>query len=214
MSKKGWTAEESALLEELARSARGSGGSLSEVFRTVAERTGRMPNSVRNRYYSRAREEGRKTAEVRRFSAEETDALVLSMLERMGSGSSLRAAALELAKGDAGLMLRYQNKFRSLMLKKPALIREIAQKHGLSPVPAKRERKQGSAEELEMLRGLVSEQAEELARRHERILLLTSGYERLCALTEQLIACMRGGMPVDAGADALLDAAKKPAGNK
>lgn len=189
MSKKAWTDEESALLERLVSEALESGGSLSDAFMSAAEAMGRKPTGVRSRWYSSRRGE---RAGIRRFSQEETEALVRGMLEQLLQGRSTRGAALALAGGDAALMLRYQNKFRSLVQKDPLLIGEIAKKHGLSPVPAIPSGSRGA--ELNTLRRLVSEQSMELDRRHERIVLLGNAVTRLCGLIEQL-AALRGEEP-------------------
>lgn len=196
MGRTGWTQIETQRLMELADKARESGRPLSEAFRQAAEETGRKPDSVRNRYYALMRESGSCAAVSRPFTEDEARELARDMLLSMSGGRSVRGAALELAGGDASLMLRYQNKFRSLEERRPELIREIAAEAGLSPVPAKRRVKPRENAELERLRALAAEQAEELKRRHERIAALGACFYKLCGLTRELIsASKRGRIP-------------------
>ena len=49
------------------------------------------------------------------------------MVNGIKQGKSVRQIVLNLAKGDAKLALRYQNKFRSSMLSRPELTRELKQ---------------------------------------------------------------------------------------
>ena len=91
----------------------------------MSEMTGRKPNSIRNYYYLKLRESGEhtKTAFVP-FGDEEVSMLLKEMLTGQATGKSVRGIALELADGDKKAMLRYQNKYRSLLKSDPELVRQ------------------------------------------------------------------------------------------
>lgn len=110
--------------------AKNENKSLLEAFKIFAKKTGRKPNSVRNFYYQevenlktdlkRAEELGispekHNVVNAKKFSNEETKKLVKEILRQKCLGSSVRKACLNLANGDAGKMIRYQNKFRSVL---------------------------------------------------------------------------------------------------
>jgi len=105
------------------------------VFDTVAGETGRKPNSVRNYYYTamRSRIAGREEpALVRRvrssftpFTDEEIRQLLRTILNRQASGMSVRACAMALGGGNRSRMLRFQNKYRSLLKNRRPLVEEV-----------------------------------------------------------------------------------------
>ncbi|MBO4563792.1 MAG: hypothetical protein J5772_09330 [Clostridia bacterium] len=189
MKKSGWSTDEDRLLSELAAAAERSGGSLSGVFREAADMLGRRPDSVRNHYYAMLRESGESAAQFRPFTKEETERLVSHMLRRKAEGCSVRRAALELAGGDVSLMLRYQNKYRSLLAKKPRLIDEIAESLDL-PSPSAPESKLCGAEPLDRrtLMAMLEAKNAELKKQHERFMLLHAMFTKLCELDRGLIA--------------------------
>ena len=105
---------------------------LTKLFESYAKKSGRMPNSVRNYYYNelenllsnekRAKKLGidvnlHQKNNSKEFSCEETKDLVISILKNTAKGMSVRKACLSLADGDINLMVRYQNKFRSVVVK-------------------------------------------------------------------------------------------------
>ena len=105
---------------------------LTKLFLGYAQKSGRMPNSVRNYYYNeldnllsnikRAKKLGidvglHQKNDPKEFSIEETKELVMSILKQTSKGMSVRKACLTLADGDIGLMVRYQNKFRTVVVK-------------------------------------------------------------------------------------------------
>ena len=122
----GWSAEEDALLFEAVGSAREGGASLKAVFDSVAARTGRRPNSIRNYYYARVKQEGNSRAILPHnpafvpFSDEEIHKLLVTVLTAQAKGMSVRACTLQMGNGDNRAMLRYQNKYRSLLKSNPA----------------------------------------------------------------------------------------------
>ena len=128
----GWSAQEDALLFEAVRIAREAGAPLKAVFDDVAERTGRRPNSIRNYYYARVKQENGENAQLQHnpafepFTDEEIRHLLTTVLGAQARGVSVRACTLEMGDGDNRAMLRYQNKYRSLLKSNPALVRRIA----------------------------------------------------------------------------------------
>ncbi len=175
MRRKGWTDEENALLYELTDGARASGGSLSGAFRTIARATGRQPDSVRNRYYALLREKGVSTGSFTPFSPGEADELMEKMTALIGRGCSVRRAAFVLAKGDAKLMLRFQNKYRAML--KPAAASE---KTSSRTPPEAEPDTAGYAQRLRDLNDTVKEQ-------HERFMALHSMFTELCGINRELI---------------------------
>jgi len=128
----GWSAEEDSLLFEAVKSARADGAPLKAVFDEVAARTGRRPNSIRNYYYARVKQEGGESAQLPHnpafvpFSEEEIHKLLVAVLSAQARGVSVRACTLQMGDGDNRAMLRYQNKYRSLLKSNPALVRRVA----------------------------------------------------------------------------------------
>ena len=115
----GWRQRETERLFELAGQAQQAGRPLKSVFDAVAAETGRRPNSVRNYYYARVREtdgpgQGHRRA-FEAFTETEADALVEAVLAAQASGESVRSCTLRLAAGSDKAMLRYQNKYRSML---------------------------------------------------------------------------------------------------
>lgn len=129
----GWSAEEDALLFEAVRRARTEGAPLKAVFDEVAGHTGRRPNSIRNYYYARVKQGGDAGAQISHnpafvpFSEEEIKQLLTTVLGEQARGVSVRACTLEMGNGDNRAMLRYQNKYRSLLKSNPALVRRVVQ---------------------------------------------------------------------------------------
>jgi hypothetical protein len=129
----GWSAEEDALLFEAVRRARIDGAPLKAVFDEVAGHTGRRPNSIRNYYYARVKQGGDESAQISHnpafvpFSDDEIKRLLTTVLGAQARGVSVRACTLEMGDGDNRAMLRYQNKYRSLLKSNPALVRRVVQ---------------------------------------------------------------------------------------
>lgn len=125
----GWTCEEDEILfTEVAQATR-DGRPLKSAFDTVAQRTGRRSNSVRNYYYLRIKDEEivrrfdpKKAVNFVPFTDEETDRLLERLLTDQAKGISVRASTMALSDGDMTAMLRYQNKYRSLLRSDPELV--------------------------------------------------------------------------------------------
>ncbi|MDL2217973.1 hypothetical protein LJC27_04875 [Christensenellaceae bacterium OttesenSCG-928-M15] len=129
----GWSEEEDALLFDTVREARALSAPLKAVFDKVAEKTGRKPNSIRNYYYARVKQGGDGDMELPHnpafvpFSNDEIEALLKTVLGAQARGVSVRACTLEMGRGDNRAMLRYQNKYRSLLKSNPALVRRVVE---------------------------------------------------------------------------------------
>lgn len=120
----GWTEEETKTLFEEVRIADSEGRSVKSVFDKISEITGRKPNSIRNYYYLKLKENGGEArSSFTPFGEEEIDDLLKNMLKGAAEGKSVRGIALELAGGDKKVMLRYQNKYRSLLKSDPELVK-------------------------------------------------------------------------------------------
>jgi hypothetical protein len=59
------------------------------------------------------------------FSDEEIHDLLRRVLLGRGNGRSVRACVMEMSGGDRSRMLRYQNKYRAILRKKPDLIEQV-----------------------------------------------------------------------------------------
>ena len=62
------------------------------------------------------------------FTEPEVEQLVENVLRGRAKGQSVRACLQELSGGDHSLMLRYQNKYRSVLKNRPELISSTAEK--------------------------------------------------------------------------------------
>lgn len=123
----GWSPGEDAQLFSLAAEAQKKKTPLRAVFDEVAMRTGRKPNSVRNYYYMRVRNCAEPGFTHRRafapFTEEESILLLEEVLRAQAQGESVRACTLRLAEGNDKAMLRYQNKYRSLLKNDASLVK-------------------------------------------------------------------------------------------
>ena len=128
-SRGGWQPEEvSELFHEIHASA-ARGEPLRSVFERVAERLGRKPNSIRNFYYAQLKQcdepELKRAPPFEPFSQDEVRALIHDVLLARAQGKSVRACVQEMSQGDKSRMLRFQNKYRSCLKTRPALVREV-----------------------------------------------------------------------------------------
>ena len=129
-SRNGWRDDEEATLFTEVERARSEGKPLKAVFDIVAQKTGRKPNSIRNYYYARIKDDdtigqcGHCTAFVP-FTNEEVRELVKTVLSAQARGISVRACTLAMGNGDNKAMLRYQNKYRSVIKTNKKLVEEI-----------------------------------------------------------------------------------------
>jgi hypothetical protein len=131
----GWQEWEDALLwDEVAR-VRRAGRPLKSVFEAVSAATGRKANSIRNYYYNKVRER-RENGDLDRedmpevtafipFQEHEVRDVLRRVLAAQAGGQSVRACTLEMGKGDNKAMLRYQNKYRSVIRNNPELVQSV-----------------------------------------------------------------------------------------
>lgn len=125
----GWQQDEIDLLFQAVREASELGRPLRNVFADVGERLSRKPNSIRNYYYARVRETpalAPMRSPFRAFGSDELHELLREVLIGRASGESVRACVTRLAGGDRSGMLRYQNKYRSVLKNKPDMLLETA----------------------------------------------------------------------------------------
>lgn len=124
----GWQQQEIDALRQRIDLAQARGESLRNVFDDMGTRLGRKPNSIRNFYYAQLRTgqgDGQRALPFETFSPEEIEQLVRSVLTARAQGMSVRACVRQLSGGDRTRMLRYQNKYRSVVRTRPDLVRRI-----------------------------------------------------------------------------------------
>ena len=150
----GWSEEENKLLWETADEAQLKGLPLKQVFEKIAEQTGRRPNSIRNYYYAQVRQREGASAPMPRFvpfEENEVNSLVEQVLRARAKGQSVRSCLQEMSGGNHSLMLRYQNKYRSVLKNRPDLIGQLVEKlreEGVDcPTPEVRARVHGTVEQ-------------------------------------------------------------------
>jgi hypothetical protein len=132
----GWRPEEVELLNTEVQRAERDNLPLRIVFDSVAQKTGRKSGSVRNFYYANRGNllkagiiNGRRPAlPFTPFDHSEVEHLLRTVLGAQAQGVSVRRCTLEMGRGDRSAMLRYQNKYRSLVKTHPALVKEVIRK--------------------------------------------------------------------------------------
>ncbi len=125
----GWQEAETARLFTAVKEANASGAPLRSVFESLSGDLGRKPNSIRNYYYACLRQQ---SAEVhppafQPFTPEETHELLRQVLMARGRGVSVRACVMEMSEGSHSRMLRYQNKYRTILKTRPELIAQVCE---------------------------------------------------------------------------------------
>ena len=137
----GWQEDETNRLFDAVKQASETGLPLRSVFESLSDDLGRKPNSIRNYYYACLRQKPDaaylRAAPFATFTPEETHQLLRQVLMARGQGISVRACVMDLAQGDHSRMLRYQNKYRTVLKHRPELIdavREELRQEGL-PYP-------------------------------------------------------------------------------
>ena len=136
--KGGWQQNEIDLLFSAVTEAAQQGRPLRDVFSDVGAALNRRPNSIRNFYYARVRETpglAIRQTPFQSFSQDEVHQLLRQVLIGRGQGRSVRACVTEMANGDRAGMLRYQNKYRSILKNKPELLMEVAQELRMEGLP-------------------------------------------------------------------------------
>ncbi len=135
-----WTIQEMKRLFQLCGEAQRQNKGLKTAFETIAAETNRKPNSVRNYYYAQVKtlsllpDYGKslgitavkhKKASFTLFTDKEIKQLIKDILIRQSSGESVRAITTSMAAGDKSLMLRCQNKYRSVIFHKKAYVQQL-----------------------------------------------------------------------------------------
>lgn len=119
----GWSEQERQALFLAAEQAVQEHIPIKRVFEHFAMRTGRKANSVRNYYYTeQKRRQPSHKASFIPFEEQELERMLEAMVRGRAQGKSVRSIALELSGGDERGMLRFQNKYRSLMKRDPGRI--------------------------------------------------------------------------------------------
>ena len=132
-SKQGWTQQEQQLLRETVEQTLAQGQPLRAAFECVATQTGRKANSMRNYYYTATKQgfmqkpEGSHPAFVP-FTQEEVERLVETVLCGQAQGKSVRSMAMQLGEQDQRAMLRFQNKYRSVLKNDPEMVYRVMEK--------------------------------------------------------------------------------------
>lgn len=178
-SHSGWSETEDAQLFSEVKHARESGKPLRTAFDRIAQLTGRKSNSIRNYYYLRIRDEDIcrlyepcKTVNFVPFEEDEVRTLLRKILTDRAKGISVRASTMALGDGDTTAMLRYQNKYRSVVRSNPELVRSVISELKSEGIPVfdpytdKNERRLGrpckSAHRNEQLVDIMAETVSEL----------------------------------------------------
>ena len=115
MKKSKWTKAHIDLLIEKAK----SGNVRTSAFEEVARQTSRKPNSVRNYYYKNLAKEKAKFVP---FSPAEVKNSLREIILGTSRGESVRSICFRLADGDKSKMLRFQNKYRTILRSHPQKI--------------------------------------------------------------------------------------------
>ena len=137
----GWQASETDQLFTAVRQASAEGVPLRTVFERLSADLGRKPNSIRNYYYACLRQQPQSVPRApafEPFTPEETHRMLRDILIGRGEGLSVRACVMRMAGGSQRRMLRYQNKYRTILKHRPEMIAQVAeelQQEGL-PCPA------------------------------------------------------------------------------
>lgn len=146
----GYGIQEAKALIDFVSEGKKRGESLSRLFGEYGKRCGRAAGSVRNYYYQFLKSEDARAKEIlrgkrlraekiRAFTDAERDEMLKKILSERSKGYSVRRSIANICAGNEKLMLRYQNKYRNLIKKQPALIEETAKELGLETVmPARR----------------------------------------------------------------------------
>lgn len=126
----GWQEAETARLFTAVREANAAGAPLRSVFESLSGDLGRKPNSIRNYYYACLRQQpdaAPRSPAFRPFTPEETHELLRQVLMARGQGMSVRACVMKLSEGSHSRMLRYQNKYRTILKTRPELIAQVCE---------------------------------------------------------------------------------------
>lgn len=137
-----WKDEEVKKLFNFVEQEKLKNKSLCDIFKNYALISSRKPHSVRNYYYAELKflEQNNDKAtrlnidlakhtkcEQKAFSDSETKQVLINLLKLTQKGYSVRKACFELSGGNITNMVRYQNKYRTVLVKQPELLQECKQ---------------------------------------------------------------------------------------
>ncbi len=119
---------------------------LTRVFNEYAKISKKSKGTIRNLYYALAKrskedEEFRtkmlggvalEVSVLEKFSPKSEEELVSKIISEKEKGRSVRSIINEMSGGNEILALRYQNKYRNIVIKNPEFIESIAKKQGLN----------------------------------------------------------------------------------
>ena len=132
---KGWDIEEIEYLKSEIEKCICDNSPLSTAFKNTAEFTKRNQSSVRNFYYTYLRKKminddndkikRRENMNFDAFTDGEIHYLVKYIIMGTSTGKSIRQCANELANGNTRLILRYQNKYRSVLKRHKNIVNKV-----------------------------------------------------------------------------------------
>lgn len=131
-----------SIMKEEVGKARESRIPIIRAFEEIARRSGLKSNTIRN-YYYRYLHVGEEAAKVdtedtgegfssedaigRPFTAAETKELMREMLVAQARGESVRGCANRLGRGNKRMLIRFQNKYRSIIAREPEYVENLIQ---------------------------------------------------------------------------------------
>lgn len=196
----GYTEDEAKNLVQYICDGKNAGRTLSGMFESYAQKTGRAKGSVRNYYYALLRSSGDKRVKsllngtglkaekIIQFSEDETDIMLKAILTQKSRGVSVRKAVLNLSGGDDKLMLRYQNKYRNILSKQPERIERLMRECGLAGGGTDEARKRIEDE----INGLYDKLASSLKEENKRLTAVIKKLTDENSLLKLQIKNMRG----------------------
>ncbi len=160
--------------------------SLSDVFREYSAKSGKSEGTVRNVYYGVIKSINSdkellekfglseiKVNSPKTFSDTDERQLVKKILELKKQGYSVRRAVTTVANGNAKLALRYQNKYRNVLSKKPKLVSDVVAELGDTSLSTARTTANVSEFQMQKLKkeinGLVERISESLRKENEKL---------------------------------------------
>lgn len=113
--------------------------SLSNLFERFGAINGKAKGTVRNLYYALAKKSNLdkefcqkylngkpiRISKIVEFTKQDEKELIKKIILKKNNGKSVRSIIMDMAKGDAKIALRYQNKYRNAIKNNPELVSEI-----------------------------------------------------------------------------------------
>ncbi len=113
--------------------------SLSNLFERFGAISGKAKGTVRNLYYALAKKSNLdkefcqkylngkpiQISKIVEFTKQDEKELIKRIILQKNNGKSVRSIIMDMAKGDAKIALRYQNKYRNAIKNNPELVSEI-----------------------------------------------------------------------------------------